>query len=46
MDLALHNKETQNKPSDTTFNLKIPYKPKYEKKNQLEITVKKNKEPK
>ena len=28
------------------FNLNIPYNPRYEKNNQLKITVKKNNEPK
>ena len=46
MNLALNNKENQNKERVIKLSLYIPYKPKYEKKNQLSSTVKKNNEPK
>ena len=45
-DFALNNNDNQNKKSVITFNLYIPYKPKYEKKNQLKTTVEKNNMPK
>jgi hypothetical protein len=46
IDFALNSSDNQNKESVITFNLYKPYKPKYEKKNQLKITVEKNSAPK
>ena len=46
IDSALYKRDTKKQNKEIKFNLYIPYKPKNEKKNQLNITVLKNKAPK
>ena len=46
IDFALNKSDNQNKKRVIKLSLYIPYKPIYEKKNQLKITVEKNKVPK
>ena len=46
IDFALNKSDNQNKKRVIKLSLYIPYKPIYEKKNQLKITVEKNKAPK
>jgi hypothetical protein len=45
MNFALNNKDTQKRKSVITFSLYTPYKPKCDRNNQLNITVKKNSDP-
>ena len=46
MFLKLKSNEIQKKKIETRFKEKIPYSPRYDKKNQLMTTVKKKKKPK
>ena len=46
MFFAEHNSETQKRNKVITFNLNTPYKPRYEQKIQLTITVIKKKKEK
>ena len=46
MYFAKRSKDTQKKKSVVKLSINTPYKPRYEKKNQLKITEEKNNVPK